>query len=166
MRLRIAACLATVAAATLPPVVVSGATGRVGSAVVRSLVSRRGSAEGVYVLARDAEKAQAMHEGVQCLCAAHDDAEALAEAFGSVPSGFRLFVACSNSPQQAALEGGLCRAAHSAGCAYAVKLSTARQVLEMKQGGPYVAHLEARTAACRLASQRGCSDAYPLNRVL
>ena len=101
MRLRIAACLATVAAATRPPVVVSGATGRVGSAVVRSLVSRRGSAEGVYVLARDAEKAQAMHEGVQCLCAAHDDAEALAEAFGSVPSGFRLFVACSNSPQQA-----------------------------------------------------------------
>ena len=132
MRLRIAACLATVAAATRPPVVVSGATGRVGSAVVRSLVSRRGSAEGVYVLARDAEKAQAMHEGVQCLCAAYDDAEALAEAFGSVPSGFRLFVACSNSPQQAAPRAACAHSsAHTSGReqawpALCVRLTSAR----------------------------------------
>ena len=128
-----------VAASSLPPpVVVSGATGRCGSAVVRSLIAARGSADNIFVLARDADKSRAMHEGVRCLCAAYDDDQALDAAFASVPANFRVFVACSNSPQQADLESRVCRAAHRAGCRYAVKLSTASPVLEMKRGGPYV----------------------------
>jgi len=59
-----------------------------------------------------------------------------------VPENFRLFVACSNGPAQAALESSVCRAAQSGGCSFIVKLSTASPVLEMKSGGPYAAHLE------------------------
>ena len=99
----------------------SGATGRVGSAVVRSLIAKRGSADGIFVLVRDVEKARSMHGDVQCLDAAYDDQTALDAAFASLPSGFRLFVACNNSPAQAQLEGNLCRAAHDAGCTFAVK---------------------------------------------
>ena len=137
--------------ATVPPVVVSGATGRVGSAVVKSLIARRGSADGIYILARDLDKAQSLHADVQCLCAAYDDVDALNAAFREVPDKFRLFVACNNGPAQATLESNVCRAAHAAGCGYAVKLSTASAVLDMKEGGPYGAHLEVEELLRELA---------------
>ena len=143
------------AAAPPPPIVVSGATGRVGAAVVRSLLARRGDSQssGVFVLTRDAEKAAAMHgPGVECLEAAYDDADALRAAFASMPAGgFRLFLACSNQPAQATLETNVCQAAQQAGCTYVVKLSTASQVLEMKSGGPYAAHLEVEALLRELA---------------
>ena len=40
----------------------------------------------------------------------------------------------------------LCEAAKRHGASYAVKLSTATPVLEMKAGGPYGAHLESEAA--------------------
>ena len=136
--------------AALPPVVVTGATGRVGSAVVRSLIERRGSAENIFVLARDVAKANAMHADVQCLSAAYDDVAALSTALSSMPAGYRLFLACSNSPTQADLESNVCNAAHSSGCEYVVKLSTASAVLEMKEGGPYAAHLRVEELLAQL----------------
>lgn len=137
----IVACALSLAWA-LPPVVVSGATGRVGSAVVRSLVARRGSTDQIYVLARDVAKAENMlPAGVICLAAPYEDPDALAGAFSSVPDSFRLFIACNNSPQQAELESNVARAAQKNGCAFIVKLSTASPVLEKKDGGPHAAHL-------------------------
>jgi uncharacterized protein YbjT (DUF2867 family) len=134
-------CALATAAPQAPPVVVSGATGRVGSAVVRALIARRGSAEGIFVIARDGAKAISMHGSrVQCLMA--DIGEVDCMDFESVPDGFHLFVACNNSPIQAQLEENLCRAACSAGCSYIVKLSTATPVLEAAQGGPHAAHLQ------------------------
>lgn len=134
-----------------PPIVVTGGTGRVGSAVIRSLIARRGTAENLFVLARDVDKVKAINGEVTCLCAAYDDIESLTAAFASVPHGFRCFIACNNGPDQASLEGNVCRAAQKAGCTYAVKLSTATPVLDMKQGGPYRAHLEVEALLKQLA---------------
>ena len=135
--------LLAMASAASPPIVISGATGRVGSAVVNALLKRYGTDNNVFLLTRDVAKAEALHSGVQCLpAAAYDDVDALDAAFSGVPDGFRLFLACSNGPTQATLESNICRAAHKAGCSYAVKLSTASAVLKMKAGGPYAAHLE------------------------
>ena len=145
------ALLTAVAAAAPPPIVVAGGTGRVGAAVVRSLVARRGSNDNIFVLARDAEKAGTLHAGVQCICADYSDAESLQAALSKVPQGFRLFVACNNGPAQASLESAVCCAAQEAGCCYAVKLSTATPVLELKEGGPYAAHLEVEELLRQLA---------------
>ena len=143
MRLAQQLLLGLITAATaLPPIVISGATGRVGSAVVRALISKRGSADDIFVLARDATKVKALNTEATCLCADYEDVEALDVAFSSMSPGFHLFVACNNHPTQATLESNVCRAAKRAGCAYAVKLSTATAVLEMQQGGPYAAHLQ------------------------
>jgi uncharacterized protein YbjT (DUF2867 family) len=132
-------------------VVVSGATGRVGSAVVRALVKKRGTSEGLFLLVRDPEKASALHGvDLECLHASYDDEDALATAFGRVPEGFHLFVACNNGPSQAALEANICRSAQARGCGYVVKLSTATPVLEMKEGGPYAAHLEVEALLSQL----------------
>jgi uncharacterized protein YbjT (DUF2867 family) len=147
--LRVAWCL-LLAYSHAVPIVVSGATGRVGSAVVRALVSQHGT-DDVFILARDAQKARALHGDVQCLNAAYDDDEALSAALASVPAGFHLFLACSNGPAQAALESSVCRAAHANGCSFVVKLSTATPVLEMKQGGPYAAHLAVEELLSELA---------------
>ena len=135
------------------PIVVSAPTGRVGSAVVRSLVSTLGSGADIFVLARDADKAKRMfgenkeEEGcVRILTASYDDEEALTAAFAQVPKdrgGFRLFLACGNGPNQEALESGVLRAAcrSDACCSRVVKLSTATAVLEEERGGPHAAHV-------------------------
>ena len=143
--------ISAAAAAAPPPVVVAGATGRVGAAVVRSLIERRGGHENIFVLARDVGKAESMHTGVKCISADYGDVESLKVALSSVPQGFRIFVACNNGPAQAALEGAVCSAAQAAGCVYAVKLSTASPVLNLKEGGPYAAHLEVEEQLRQLA---------------
>ena len=132
-----------------PALVIGGATGRVGSAVVRSILAQQGVAPGasgrVYVLARDIDRAAELHgENVCCLHADYADEEALRKAFASISAPtFRLFLACSNGAQQAAMESNVVRSACAAGrCTYVVKLSTATPVLEMREGGPYAAHLE------------------------
>ena len=56
----------------------------------------------------------------------------------------------SHYPRQARLEVNLCEAAKRHGASYAVKLSTATPVLEMKAGGPYGAHLESEAALAAL----------------
>ncbi|KAL3914641.1 MAG: hypothetical protein SGPRY_007557 [Prymnesium sp.] len=127
----------------LARVVVTGGTGRVGSALVDRLVLAHADPSSVCVIVRDPSKAQAMlPQGVVCLTASYEDTEALSAAFAQVGPGFRLFIACSNGPAQEDLESNVCRAAVAAGCSYAVKLSTASAVLEMQQGGPYAAHLK------------------------
>ena len=145
------AAAAAAAAAAAPPIVIAGGTGRVGAAVVRSLIARRGD-DNIVVLARDLEKARVVHgSGIRCLLADYADEDSLRAALSEVAPGFRLFVACNNGPAQASLESAVCRAAHEAGCAYAVKLSTATAVLELKEGGPYAAHLEVEALLRELA---------------
>jgi len=129
-----------------PTVVVAGATGKVGSAVVRSLVESGGVE--VVALVRSAEKARALYgdgSGVTIAEADYSDTDALDAALCQHPA-CRLFIACSNVPQQARLEMNLCEAAVRHGAAYAVKLSTVTPVLEMKEGGPYAAHLASEQA--------------------
>ena len=125
-------------------VVVSGASGRVGSEVARDL-SKRPHVR-VVALVRSAEKARAMlPDGVVVLEADYGDRTALDAALARVEAGFRLFLACGNSPQQAELELNVVRAARARGCAFCCKLSTATPALEMRQG-PYEAHLRVEAA--------------------
>ena len=133
-----------------PAVVVAGATGRVGSAVVRSLV-RRDEVD-VVALVRNADKARKLFEADKAVTIAeadYADVDAIDSAILSSVrelQSCRMFVACSNGPDQAQLEANLCAAAARRGAEYAVKLSTVTPVLEMKEGGPYAAHLEAEAA--------------------
>jgi len=129
-----------------PTVVVAGATGKAGSAVVRSLVESGGV--DVVALVRSAERARALYgdgSGVAIAEADYSDTDALDAVLCQHPA-CRLFIACANGPQQARLEINLCEAAVRHGAAYAVKLSTVTPVLEMKVGGPYGAHLESEAA--------------------
>ena len=150
MRLLSAALLSfltQVASGLSAPIVVSGATGRVGSSVVQSLLSSAKPSD-IYVLVRDAAKARRLHgDDINILESAYDDPAALEAAFASLPSdkGFRLFLACSNGPDQEKLESAILRAAackkgSGAGCSAVVKLSSATPVLEAESGGPHAAH--------------------------
>lgn len=102
----------------------------------------------IYVLVRDAAKARRLHgDDINILESAYDDPAALEAAFASLPSdkGFRLFLACSNGPDQEKLESAILRAAackkgSGAGCSAVVKLSSATPVLEAESGGPHAAH--------------------------
>ena len=128
-------------------VVVSGASGRVGSEVARDL-SKRPDVR-VVALVRSAEKARAMlPDGVVVLEADYGDPAALDAALARVETGFRLFLACGNAPEQAELELNVARAARARGCAFCCKLSTATAVLEMRQG-PLASRVEAASAKRR-----------------
>ena len=129
-----------------PTVVVAGATGKAGSAVVRSLVESGGV--DIVALVRSAAKARTLYgedSGVEIAEADYADTDAL-DAVLREHQACRIFIACANGPNQARLEVNLCEAAKRHGASYAVKLSTATPVLEMKAGGPYGAHLEAEAA--------------------
>ena len=129
-----------------PTVVVAGATGKAGSAVVRSLVESGGV--DIVALVRSAAKARTLYgedSGVEIAEADYADTDALDAVLREHPA-CRIFIACANGPNQARLEVNLCEAAKRHGASYAVKLSTATPVLEMKAGGPYGAHLEAEAA--------------------
>ena len=131
-------------------VVVSGASGRVGSEVARGLSERPGVR--VVALVRSAEKARGMlPDGVVVLEADYGDPAALDAALARVETGFRLFLACGNAPEQAELELNVARAARARGCAFCCKLSTATAVLEMRQG-PYEAHSRVEAALREEAS--------------
>ena len=129
-----------------PTVVVAGATGKAGSAVVRSLVESGGV--DIVALVRSAAKARTLYgedSGVAIAEADYADTDALDAVLREHPA-CRIFIACANGPNQARLEVNLCEAAKRHGASYAVKLSTATPVLEMKAGGPYGAHLESEAA--------------------
>ena len=129
-----------------PTVVVAGATGKAGSAVVRSLVESGGV--DIVALVRSAAKARTLYgedSGVEIAEADYADSDALDAVLREHPA-CRIFIACANGPNQARLEMNLCEAAKRHGASHAVKLSTATPVLEMKAGGPYGAHLESEAA--------------------
>ena len=141
--LRLACCAfaLSMARSEQAPVVVAGATGRVGSGVMRALAVRGTPA---HALARDGAKAREMgHKRV--LEADYGDAAALDAAFAQVGAPFRLFLGCANSPRQAEYETNVLSAAVAHGCEYVVKLSTATAVLSSR-AGPYAAHVEIETA--------------------
>lgn len=143
-----AAAAAAVAAGT--SVVVAGATGRAGRAVVEAL--RRRQEVKVVALVRDGAKARERlgTEGLTIVEADFADAAALASAFEScdilASKPWRLFLVCGNVPDQARLERNVLDASEGSGCEYVVKVSTVRTVLEAKKGGPYAAHLEVERA--------------------
>ena len=86
-----------------PTVVVAGATGKAGSAVVRSLVESGGV--DVVALVRSADKARALYgdgSGVAIAEADYSDTDALDAVLCQHPA-CRLFIACANGPQQARL---------------------------------------------------------------
>lgn len=138
--------MAAAAATSSPTVVVSGATGRVGSALVHSLVDQQGLR--VAALVRDAAKARSLLPAEAIILEAdYADTEGLQEALASLEvSGYRLFLACGNVPEQAAFETNVLAAAAATGAQYCVKLSTAAAILDAKEGGPYAAHLEVEAA--------------------
>lgn len=142
-----------------PTVVVSGATGKVGSRLVRQLLAEKDAA--VIALVRDAEKARSLllDDAEESAAASVDGggslsivevdygdapavdgamaaAAACAAAGGSSP--LRLFLSCGNVENQAGLELNLARAAERHGAQFCVKLSTASPVLEM--GDRYADH--------------------------
>ena len=102
----------------------------------------------MVALVRSADKARKLFNNDAAITIAeadYADADAIDSSLRELQS-YRLFVACSNGPGQAANEANLCAAAARHGAEYAVKLSTVTPVLEMKEGGPYAAHLEAEAA--------------------
>jgi len=141
-------------------VVVAGASGRVGKAVLESL--RRLPGVDVVALARDGAKARAQTgtDGLSVLEADFADTAALAvamecnELLSAKP--WRLFLVCGNVPNQAKLEINVLEAAEKYGCEYVVRVSTVRTVLEAKSGGPYEAHLEVEAALAASPLQYTC----------
>jgi len=99
-----------------PTVLVTGATGTIGSRVVRELRDRR-------VRVRALVHHHALDPDLSDIGAVHGDLAdpiAVREAVSGVHT---LFVACANVPDQVALECGLIDAAHAAGVQRIVKLS-------------------------------------------
>lgn len=144
------------ASALRPTVVVTGATGRVGSEVVRALRSAHDAS--IVVLVRDAAKARAAFDfadELTVLEADYADEAAVGSALATLEPSFRLFLACANGPAQATLETNLLRAAERAGASFCCKLSTVGAVLAMKKGGPYAAHLQVEEAL-RESALRHC----------
>ena len=102
----------------------------------------------MVALVRSADKARKLFESDDAVTIAeadYADADAIDSSLRELQS-YRMFVACGNGPDQAANEANLIAAAARHGAGYAVKLSTVTPVLEMKEGGPYAAHLEAEAA--------------------
>uniref|UniRef100_A0A7S4N6D2 NAD(P)-binding domain-containing protein n=1 Tax=Odontella aurita TaxID=265563 RepID=A0A7S4N6D2_9STRA len=154
----LALATASASGSARPTVVVTGATGRVGSRLVRALLREDAPNVDVVALVRDAAKARSMfalpsaspgddegEEGtaplppsLSVLEADYGDASAveaaLAEAAekcgGGESSPLRLFLACGNVPNQPQLELNVARAACDRGADFCVKLSTASPLLE------------------------------------
>ena len=87
-----------------PTVVVAGATGKAGSAVVRSLVESGGV--DVVALVRSAAKARTLYgeeSGVAIAEADYSDTNALDAVLRQHPA-CRLFIACANGPDQVGLD--------------------------------------------------------------
>lgn len=98
-------------------VLVAGATGTTGSAVVRHL---RAAGVPVRAMSRSADKAAALTgPGVEGVTAAYDDPESLARVFAGVSAAY---VVSASTPDIASTEGSFARAAAAAG-AHLVKLS-------------------------------------------
>lgn len=99
-------------------VLVTGATGNVGSHVVRELQERGAS---VRAFVRDAGKATKMlGDGVEIVSGDFSDAAAVRRAVEGVEG---VFLACSNDPRQVEYENGVIDAAQEAGVRRIVKLS-------------------------------------------
>lgn len=99
-------------------VLVTGATGNVGSGVVREL---REHGLAVRAFVRDAGKAAAMlGSGVEIVTGDFGDAASVGRAMAGVDG---VFLACANDPRQVAFETGVIDAAREAGVTRLVKLS-------------------------------------------
>ena len=99
-------------------ILVTGATGNVGSRVVRELVVR---GKDVRVYVRDAEKATAMlGDGVEIAAGDFSDAASVRRAVEGVEA---VFLSCANDPRQVEYETGVIDAARDAGVRRIVKLS-------------------------------------------
>jgi uncharacterized protein YbjT (DUF2867 family) len=96
-------------------ILVTGATGQVGGALVRSLAGM----PGVRALVRDERAATALG-GAEVVPGSFDDRRALATAMDGVEL---LFLAGRDDPQQVALHSGVLDLAHAAGVRHVVKLS-------------------------------------------
>jgi uncharacterized protein YbjT (DUF2867 family) len=96
-------------------ILITGATGQVGGALVRSLAGR----PGVRALVRD-ERAAAALGGVEVVIGSFDDERALTTAMDGVEF---LFLAGRDDPQQVALHGDVLDVARAAGVRHVVKLS-------------------------------------------
>jgi uncharacterized protein YbjT (DUF2867 family) len=100
---------------------VTGATGRTGSGVVRNL---QAADEEVRILVRDADKAHEAFDdlhGVEIIAGAFDDETALAKAFDSVDVAF---LSLGSSPDQIRLEESIIDGAMRAELPHLVKLSS------------------------------------------
>ena len=99
-------------------VLVTGATGNVGSQVIRELKAR---GEDVRAFVRDAGKASGMFgDGVELVSGDFSDAASVRRAVEGVEG---VFLACSNDPRQVEYETGVIDAAREAGVRRIVKLS-------------------------------------------
>ncbi len=99
-------------------ILVTGATGNVGSQVVRELRERGAS---VRAFVRDPSKAAAMlGDGVELVSGDFSDAASVRRALEGVES---VFLACANDPRQVEYETGVIDAAREAGVRRIVKLS-------------------------------------------
>lgn len=99
-------------------VLVTGATGSVGSQVIREL---RGRGENVRAFVRDPGKAAGMFgDGVELVSGDFSDAASVRRAVEGVEG---VFLACSNDPRQVEYEAGVIDAAREAGVRRIVKLS-------------------------------------------
>jgi uncharacterized protein YbjT (DUF2867 family) len=99
-------------------ILVTGATGNVGSRVVREL---RGRARPVRAFVRDTDKAAVMlGDGLELALGDFDDSESLRRAMEGVQG---VFLACSNQPRQVEYETRVIDAAEQMGIRRIVKLS-------------------------------------------
>ena len=99
-------------------VLVTGATGNVGSRVIRELLARGAS---VRAFVRDPDKATVMlGDGVELASGDFSDAASVSRALEGVDG---VFLACANDPRQVEFETGVIDAAAAAGLRRIVKLS-------------------------------------------
>lgn len=120
----------------ISPILVTGATGTIGSEVVKQLVE---GGHPVRALIRDPAKAASLGEGVEIVVADLSKPETLPPAFAGVDT---VFVA-SNGLNIAVLEGNAYDAASKAGVTRIVKLSGRHLDADFMQGTPLAANQNA-----------------------
>eukprot|EP00546_Thalassionema_frauenfeldii_P019913 CAMPEP_0178897078 /NCGR_PEP_ID=MMETSP0786-20121207/1541_1 /TAXON_ID=186022 /ORGANISM="Thalassionema frauenfeldii, Strain CCMP 1798" /LENGTH=332 /DNA_ID=CAMNT_0020567577 /DNA_START=132 /DNA_END=1130 /DNA_ORIENTATION=- len=131
--------MAFASSSTSTTVVVTGATGKVGSRLVKQMLqdddTNATNDIRVVALVRNATKAGSLFppsSSLDIVQVNFEDENSLQSAFGKY-DGFGLFLACGNVPNQQDLELNICRAAAAASCWHCVKLSTAQPVIEQKE---------------------------------
>lgn len=124
-------------------ILVTGATGHLGAAVVNNLLDRIPAAD-IAVIARDAEKAKALHsKGVAVIAADYDNYDSLVSAFKGIEKLY--FVSSSDVVNRLAQHQNVVNAAMEAGVKHIIYTSAQRKFEDGTSAIAYVADAHWKT---------------------